>query len=71
VKSGRPKDSSGSSGYRKLATQVFADATGPETAARELGALAEAGERFPQAQQVLLTLTRNGAPAAAARKIPR
>lgn len=50
---------------RQWLIQVCADASEPETAKRELRALAEAGERFPQAQQLLLTLTRDGAPAAA------
>lgn len=48
---------------RQWLIQVCADASEPETARRELRALVEAGERFPQAQQLLLTLTRDGAPA--------
>lgn len=43
--------------------QVAADATDPDTAARELRALAEAGRRFKRAKRWLLTLTRDAAPA--------
>lgn len=43
--------------------QVAADASDPDTAARELRALAEAGRRFTQARRWLLTLTRDAAPA--------
>ncbi len=42
--------------------QVCADAAIPETAERELRALAAAGERFPEARKLLLTLTRDGLP---------
>jgi predicted AAA+ superfamily ATPase len=45
--------------------QVCADASDPETAARELRALAEAARQFPLAQQLLLTLNRDGGPAQA------
>lgn len=45
--------------------QVCADASDQATGARELRALVEAGERHPNARQRLLTLTRDGAPAAA------
>lgn len=54
---------------RQWLIQVCADASESETAKRELRALAEAGERFPQAQQLLLTLTRDGAPAEAPRAV--
>ena len=43
--------------------QVCADATASETAERELRALTAAGERFPEARKMLLTLTRDGLPA--------
>jgi uncharacterized protein len=43
--------------------QVCADATAPETAERELRALVAAGDRYPDAQKLLLTLTRDGMPA--------
>lgn len=43
--------------------QVCADASSAATAERELRALAEAGEVYPQARQRLLTLTRDQAPA--------
>lgn len=46
--------------------QVCADAGAPETAERELRALAEAGRQYPQARKRLLTLTQDGLPA----KIP-
>ena len=46
--------------------QVCADASGPDTAVREMRALREAGEQHPQAKKRLLTLTRDGAPAEAA-----
>ena len=42
--------------------QVCADLSDPETAYRELRALAAAGARFPRARQRLLTLTRDGIP---------
>ena len=42
--------------------QVCADLSDPETACRELRALAAAGARFPRAGQRLLTLTRDGIP---------
>lgn len=42
--------------------QVCADAGAPETAARELRALADAGTRFPQAVKRLLTLTHTNRP---------
>jgi uncharacterized protein len=42
--------------------QVCADASEPATAARELRALVEAGEQYPQARRRLLTLTRDRAP---------
>jgi predicted AAA+ superfamily ATPase len=42
--------------------QVCADASDPSTAERELRALVEAGDRFPQARKRLLTLTRDGLP---------
>ena len=45
--------------------QVCADASAADTAARELRALHEARQMHPQAQPWLLTLTRDGAPAAA------
>lgn len=45
--------------------QVCADAGEAETAARELRALADAGAQFPTARQLLLTLTRDRAPAGA------
>ena len=45
--------------------QVCADASDPATAERELRALVEAGEAHPKAQKRLLTLTRDGKPAAA------
>ena len=54
---------------RQWLIQVCADASEPETAKRELRALAEAGERFPQAEQVLMTLTRDGAPPEAPRAV--
>lgn len=44
--------------------QVCADASDPDTAKRELRALHEAGAAHPNAQRRLLTLTRDGAPAA-------
>lgn len=43
--------------------QVAADATAPETAARELRALETAGKAHPKASLRLLTLTRDGVPA--------
>ncbi len=43
--------------------QVSADLSDPTTAARELRALAAAGERYPRARKRLLTLTRDGVPA--------
>lgn len=43
--------------------QVCADASGADTAARELRALHEARPMFPEATPWLLTLTRDGAPA--------
>lgn len=46
--------------------QVCADASGADTAARELRALHEARKIHPVARPWLLTLTRDGAPAAAA-----
>ena len=42
--------------------QVCADLSDPETAYRELRALAAAGARFPRARQRLSTLTRDGIP---------
>lgn len=42
--------------------QVCADASDPETAERELRALAEAGDTHPGATRRLLTMTRDGAP---------
>lgn len=45
--------------------QVSADVTDDTVARRELRALAEAGELFPQATRRLLTLTRDGLPAEA------
>jgi hypothetical protein len=45
--------------------QVCADASDPDTAARELRALSEAAEIYPGARRVLLTLTRDGMPAEA------
>ncbi len=48
-------------GRREL-IQVCADASGPDTAERELRALTAAGERFPDAGMRLLTLTRDGIP---------
>ena len=42
--------------------QVSADASDPAVAERELRALVEAGNLYPQASQRLLTLTRDGAP---------
>jgi predicted AAA+ superfamily ATPase len=45
--------------------QVCADASDTETAARELRALAEAALQFPRAQQMLLTLNRDGGPSGA------
>lgn len=50
---------------RQWLIQVCADASEPDTAKRELRALEEAGARFPGARQLLLTLTRDGAPSAA------
>jgi uncharacterized protein len=44
--------------------QVCADASDPEVAERELRAIEEARERFPKASLRLLTLNRDGAPAA-------
>jgi predicted AAA+ superfamily ATPase len=49
--------------------QVCADASDTETAARELRALAEAALQFPRAQQMLLTLNRDGGPAQAPREV--
>ncbi len=46
--------------------QVCAEAGAPETAERELRALAEAGRQYPLARKRLLTLTQDGLPA----KIP-
>ena len=43
--------------------QVCADLSDAATAARELRALAAAGERFPRAGRRLITLTRDGIPA--------
>ena len=43
--------------------QVCDDASGAETAARELRALAEAGRMFPSAARRLLTRPRRGLPA--------
>ena len=43
--------------------QVCADASDTSVADRELRALADAGRLFPTASQLLLTLTRDGAPA--------
>lgn len=43
--------------------QVCAEAGNPETAERELRALAEAGRQFPSARRRLLTLTQDGLPA--------
>jgi hypothetical protein len=54
---------------RQWLIQVCADASDPQTAARELRALAEAGAKFPEARQLLLTLTRDGAPAEAPRGV--
>ncbi len=48
-------------GRREL-IQVCADATGPDTAERELRALTAAGKQFPDAGMRLLTLTRDGIP---------
>lgn len=45
--------------------QVCVDAADPQTAQRELRALAEAGELNPEADRLLLTMTRDGAPAEA------
>lgn len=45
--------------------QVCADATDPDTAARELRALLDAGRRWPRARRWLLTLTRDRTPAEA------
>lgn len=42
--------------------QVCADARDPQIASRELGALAEAGKRYPRATRRLLTLTQDGLP---------
>ena len=42
--------------------QVCADASDPDTASRELRALADAQEQFPNAPKRLLTLTRSGLP---------
>jgi hypothetical protein len=54
----------GAAGEAEL-IQVCADASDPATAERELRALAEAGEAHPGAGKRLLTLTRDGNPAAA------
>ena len=54
----------GASGEADL-IQVCADASDPATAERELRALIEAGNQYPQARKLLLTLTRDGAPARA------
>ena len=48
-------------GRREL-VQVCADASDPVTAERELRALKEAGEAFPDARRLLLTLHRDGIP---------
>ena len=45
--------------------QVCADASAPETAGRELRALEAAGEQYPKADRLLLTLTRDTMPAGA------
>ncbi len=45
--------------------QVCADASDPATSERELRALLAAGEMHPRARKRLLTLTRDGQPAAA------
>ncbi|OQX11880.1 MAG: hypothetical protein BWK76_18500 [Desulfobulbaceae bacterium A2] len=45
--------------------QVCVDAADPQTAQRELRALAEAGELNPEADRLLLTMTKDGAPAEA------
>jgi hypothetical protein len=50
---------------RQWLIQVCADASDAETGARELRALVQAADRFPDARQMLLTLTRDGAPAEA------
>ncbi len=42
--------------------QVCTDATDPDTAAREIRALREAGRRWPQARRWLLTLTKDRTP---------
>jgi predicted AAA+ superfamily ATPase len=52
----------GADGSEEL-IQVCADASDPATAERELRALVEAGEIFPDARQWLLVLTRDSAPA--------
>jgi hypothetical protein len=54
---------------RQWLIQVCADASEPQTAARELRALAEAGAQFPKARRLLLNLTRDGAPAEAPRGV--
>ena len=51
----------GADGRREL-IQVCADASDPDTAARELRALAAAAAEFPDATPRLLTLTRDGIP---------
>jgi len=45
------------------AVRLPGKATAPETAERELRALVAAGDRYPDAQKLLLTLTRDGMPA--------
>jgi uncharacterized protein len=49
--------------------QVCADASDPMTAERELRALLEAKQLYPEARLHLLTLTRDGAPASAPAKV--
>ncbi len=51
----------GADGSREL-IQVCADASDPATAEREMRALSEAGEQFPDARMRLLTLDRHGLP---------
>jgi predicted AAA+ superfamily ATPase len=46
--------------------QVCADASDPDTAKRELRALEDAAGSFPEARKLLLVLTRDGMPSAAA-----
>ncbi len=54
---------------RPALIQVCADASDAATAEREVRALTDAGDHFPEASRLFLTLTRDGAPAEAPRGI--